>query len=117
MSNRTLPPLTIQLMKAKEIIGTEDKWCQHSRHNTRGQRCALGALDAVLGRMVDLEEPIVQLLAGEAHRIYTYRGQWASSAHRVAETNNTSTHTEVMDWFDRAIAKSSADAKAEVVCG
>jgi len=99
------------LLRARELILRG--WCKYNRAvNTSGNHiepwnrnavawCALGAIDAVLGRYVDEYDCPVRDLA---KHITDWRGDSAGPICKVADYNNMSDKESVITLFDAAIA-------------
>ena len=82
------------LRKAKALIDRPEKWFGPQNHPRGGvQNCALTALDVATNSSLSIGHPLyVALLKGMPNAV------------SVAYWNNTHTHAEVMQAFDRAIA-------------
>lgn len=92
---------TRQLIDAKQLL-IEKGWCVGQRENQRGEHCALGALDAVIGGMAVAQPSVVRLAAAiPDRRVRSPLGL----AWDVAAFNNAQTSIEpILEWFDLAIA-------------
>ena len=83
------------LRKAKALIDRPEKWFGPPTHpNGYGRNCALTALDVATNSSLMVWHPLYNVLLREM----------PGSAGSIAAWNNSHTHPEVMDAFDRAIA-------------
>jgi hypothetical protein len=99
------------LRKAREFI--ERGWCKYKRAIDDGGEythpfgssairwCALGAVDAALGRYVEMDDCPVRDLA--KHVPFQYRDSWDPRT-SVADFNNSTDREAVLALFDKAIA-------------
>lgn len=122
---------TVQLLiQAKAAIDTPEKWIKYSRM-LNGGHCALGALDwargELLGSMEDLQ-PELKFLAAviprkmkddcvkyytEGIRSYPPEHIFGHSMYIAWYNNcNSTTHKDIMDWFDRAITLATSATMA-----
>ena len=111
------------LVAARDMIAKEDDWCQGSRLNNSGQRCALGAIDFATNRnyysdsaeYLEAVEALAERIDKEALDPDPYNGggyratekmklaQWTLNEAAVANHNNTNPHSCVIELFDGAI--------------
>lgn len=102
------------LITARAAIANESAWCVGDRLNQRGQRCALGALDAAFGRYCGaVDQPEVELLARfSVYPLGSLHPRWGKIYHpamQVAQHNNEMGHAATLEMFDRAIAARKAE--------
>ncbi len=92
------------LIKAKEFIDTPDKWCQHafSEHNRltgTTKYCSMGALDECIWRYARGNG---KLLANMSYKL-----ECAIDGLCIGPWNDSHTHAQVMEAWDRAIAEAN----------
>ena len=95
-------PIETTLRKARHLIGLEENWSQHELESAdRTSWCALGALfKASTGG------------SGVLSKDHSYAWELLSRnapQGNVVLFNNTHTHAEVLDMFDRAIKQAAED--------
>lgn len=103
-------------MAAREVIADPDKWCRKFREDGDGRHCAMGALDAVRGRIIFIDSLEEALLGQSAiETAPELKRVFASCAGKnipiVVSLNNDHPdgHSAVMKMFDRAIELSLAE--------
>ena len=62
------------LVAARDVIAKEDDWCQGSRLNNSGQRCALGAIDFATNRNYSDSAEYLEAIEALAERTYRQGG-------------------------------------------
>lgn len=91
------------LKKARALIDSPEKWCRGDQGiNATDPHCALGAIHhAAFGKVVGCDRskrywtPLFEAIGKPPH---DFNEAWA-----LAEWNNSHSHAEVMEAFDRAI--------------
>lgn len=89
----------------------EKGWCKSMAINTRGDVCALGAIDAALGE----DRKIPRTLARRAYERLDVVEALSTSADHIIHFNDlpSTTKEDVLARFDRAIAAEAAKVTAD----
>ena len=115
------------LIEAREKIATPKSWVRGSRRTFLDgtfARCALGAIDAVLGDGKSDHHPATELLAAsltaderelDPGSEYGGYGAPGNPAGLVAKFNNATDHASVLSLFDRTIARQRMIEEMQVV--
>jgi hypothetical protein len=95
------------LIAAKALIDTPEKWCKGSYHNSGAHdaHCVIGAARAIAPYYAgNRQQLLLEAIAGSLppRRRAKYLWQWNDAPSR--------SHSEVMALFDRAIAAAEASA-------
>ncbi len=111
------PPVRDLLCGARALIARPEDWCVlHQGRTASGvyvqpwdqravQRCAIGAVFALVRHNTDYEHPALHALAAQVPaKALSEDDRQLPSACQVAIYNNASSHADVLALFDRAIA-------------
>ena len=90
------------LTKAKSLIENPDNWIKEQSYDGRGRYCAHGARQKACGV---LDEPALWLSPISILAAQALYNTMPDSFQTVGEYNDhpTTTHKDILDWFDRAI--------------
>lgn len=112
MSNRTLPPVAADLVRAKKRIEDPENWCKGS-YNLGESYCLLGALGYGIDPFENYDSfgKYDELICTKyaAHVVFLVKAlpsefRLAGLRLHIYNDNETTTHQEIMDLYDRAIA-------------
>jgi len=101
------------LIAAKALIYTPDKWIKGS-FNFHGCRCAMGAMFSVLGSTGEWSQSREDSLLSAVTEALPEN--WGGNIVGFNDSSYT-THADVMDLFDRAIAAATPPSNANAQTG
>ena len=97
------------LIAAKALIDTPEKWFKGEYESDNGCLCALGAVARAVCPKIDFDEDKIGLYPEDGALAEALPFDWPKEVNEIPDFNDApeTTHADIMALFDRAIAASS----------
>ncbi len=112
MSNRKLDADVIEkdnfldiALRTRETLKDPAKWCQCAITNSKGQHCVIGHVQEVVGNFFSNDNALMAGRMFDAMEVYYDKAVTGGSLPGAVCHNNTHTHAEVLNLFDKGIEK------------